>query len=101
MAIDAIYAMQALPPPNKFKATTAVKQLSESAQVAAEHEDQQDPLITTTNERRKRQDRRRQQRATAVERRKADRRQLAATSAPDNEATDNVIGTGQIIDITV
>ena len=86
MAIDSIYAMQALPPPNKFKPASGVKQVSDSAQIAAEHEQQQTTINSSNNERRKKQDRRKRKQAVAIERRKADRRQMAA----DENANDNV-----------
>lgn len=88
MAIDSIYALQALPPPNKFKPAKGVKQVSDSAQIAAEHEQQQTTIASSDSERRKKQDRRKRKQAVAVERRKANRRQQQADDATDNTASD-------------
>ena len=96
MGLETIYAMQALPPPNRYRNDKGVKQVSETAEAAPEHQDEQKAITPQVQDRRHRIDRRKQQQAFARERRRADRRQ------PDtDEQQHDSVATGAIVDVTV
>ncbi|KFZ36317.1 hypothetical protein HR45_16800 [Shewanella mangrovi] len=98
MGLETIYAMQALPPPNQYKSKRDVKQVSDSAEVAPEHENEQKAITPHLQERRKRVERRKAQRPFARERRKGNRRQPQNREPEQSAASSD---SGAIIDITV